>query len=195
MSSHSVVVLNAVGQYWGEVGLKRVIKWLGTKKIRVILEKEDTVIRGISIEFPLPMVVQLLHFKGYTVKNTNIEYSKWAVFERDDNICQYWHFDEKGRRFKYRCTELDRTLDHVIPKAQGGNPRSFENSVTCCTYHNIEVKGNQTPKEAGLVLIRKPFTPKAVRGEWVRMSFTFNPNKLCHRYYVEELPKALGAAV
>jgi len=189
--THSVVVLNANGQYWGEATLRRVLRWIATNKIEILVEKEDEVIRSFTVTIKLPLVVRLLKFAGYKIKHSKVDYSKWAVFERDNDFCQYWHHDQNGRRFMYRCTEDDKTLDHVIPKDRGG-AMTFENSVTCCRHHNVIVKRNRTPEEAGLQLIRKPFTPRARQGEWVVMRFNFNPHKLAHRYYAE---KILGMAV
>jgi hypothetical protein len=183
---YTVVVLNSNWQYWSEVNIKKVVKWLALKKIEVVLEKEDEVIRGVSITIKMPLVVRLKELVQYTIRHNSNRWSKQAVFNRDDNCCQYWHF-EHGKRFIYRCTEEERTYDHVIPKDYGG-PKTYENTVTCCRWHNEIVKKNRTPEEAGLVLIRKPTSPVPRKGEVVvRFRFRYNPNKLAHKYYVEQL--------
>lgn len=48
-------------------------------------------------------------------------------------------------------------IDHVIPRSRGGK-NSWENMVVCSKELN-RAKGNKTPKEAGLKLIKKPGKP------------------------------------
>jgi 5-methylcytosine-specific restriction endonuclease McrA len=111
-----------------------------------------------------------------------------AVYGRDNSQCQYWHYKENGQRYIYQCTEEDRTIDHVVPKARGGRT-SFENCVTACRTCNERVKKNKLPKEAGLELIREPRKPRSRKGEYAYFRFTFNPHKLSHRYYLEKVLK------
>ena len=87
------------------------------------------------------------------------------VFWRDDNICQY-------------CNNLfhhsDLTMDHVHPKSRGGL-KSWTNIVASCKSCNIKKK-NQTPKEAKMPLLRRPYAPRVkmldlyrnviIREEW-----------------------------
>ena len=49
------------------------------------------------------------------------------------------------------------TLDHVVPKSQGGE-KTWENSVTACPDCNGKKKNN-TPRQAGMKLLIKPFQP------------------------------------
>jgi hypothetical protein len=49
-------------------------------------------------------------------------------------------------------------LDHVIPRNRGG-AHTWENLVTACKSCNHR-KGNRTPEEAHLRLIRQPFEPR-----------------------------------
>jgi 5-methylcytosine-specific restriction endonuclease McrA len=48
----------------------------------------------------------------------------------------------------------DLTLDHVIPKSQGGK-NEWNNLVAACGKCNHR-KANRTPEEAGMRLIRRP---------------------------------------
>ena len=70
------------------------------------------------------------------------------IYWRDDYRCQYCHD-------KFPQSKL--TLDHVIPKSRGG-PKSWENIVACCERCN-QKKGNKTPSEASMRLIRVPCVP------------------------------------
>ena len=71
------------------------------------------------------------------------------IFWRDKYQCQY-------------CASVfgpdDLTMDHVLPKSQGGE-KSWENIVTSCSCCNSK-KRNRTPKEARMPLIRKPHSPR-----------------------------------
>jgi len=49
-------------------------------------------------------------------------------------------------------------MDHVIPKSRGGD-KSWTNIVACCKKCNTK-KGNNTPEEARMPLIKKPTIPR-----------------------------------
>ena len=51
-------------------------------------------------------------------------------------------------------------MDHVLPKIYGGND-SWENLVCACTKCN-SIKGDKTPEQAGLKLLRKPRKPNHI---------------------------------
>ena len=74
--------------------------------------------------------------------------SRKTILFRDANQCQY-------------CSNIlprhKLTLDHVIPKSRGGL-KSWENLSTCCVPCN-QKKGNKTPSEASMTLIRIPHQP------------------------------------
>lgn len=182
---YSVVVLTQSYAYWGERPLRDAIKLIIKGKAEIVKADESREIRagirpdGIVFKFPAPLVVRLLEFAGIRVKREEITWSKDAVFQRDDNFCQYWHRDERGKKFKYRCTEDVLTLDHLVPKSRGGK-NDFLNCVTACRWHNITVKKGRTPLEAGLELIRLPNIPKRKKGDMVIIRFKFNPNNVAH---------------
>jgi len=64
---------------------------------------------------------------------------------RDRNTCQYCHAALAPRSL---------TLDHVVPRSRCG-ASTWENLVACCFACNNR-KGDRTPEEAGMPLIRKP---------------------------------------
>ena len=188
----SVVVLTRDGYYWGERSLKDTIKLYLKGKVHILSADESKVIHsgisrdGITFKMPAPLVVQLIKFWGYNIKKDVVAYSDRAVFDRDRNICQYWHKDSKGKRFKYKCTNDERTIDHVIPKDQGGT-KSFTNSVCACRHCNNVLKKNRTPKEAGMSLIRVPEAPILRKGDMVIINFSFNPKSKSHRAYLRDV--------
>jgi len=220
--SASIVVLNQSYHFWDEIDLERFFSLLSRKVIEIIKVDDERIIgtsdprnkylneildvRGSEkmcvfdqdnqyvVRLKMPLIVRLLEFVGYKIKSDTVAFNETAVYNRDDNICQYWHtykLDEDGNEiqckpYKYRCTSEDRTIDHVQPISRGGK-NTFENCVTSCFHCNVVIKKNKTPEEAGLKLIRQPFTPAHRKGEMVLMRFSYNPKKKSHRALFELL--------
>jgi len=188
----SVVVLTRDYVYWGERPLRDALRLIVKGKVEIVAADESKVIQaginreGVVFKLPAPLVVRLLNFVGVKIKHEDINFSKEAVFERDENTCQYWHYDDRGKRFKHRCNEEELTIDHVLPKVRGGE-NSFLNTACCCRWHNEQVKRGRTPAEAGLELIRKPFVPKLRKGDMVVIRFRFNPQSEAHRVLREQI--------
>lgn len=105
------------------------------------------VIRTVSFKIRVPRVILLLVFDRLPKKE--VKFTRHNIFERDRNTCQYCghSFDRK-----------DLNLDHVIPRDRGG-PTNWENIVCSCIPCNTR-KGNRTPLESGMHLVRKPKRPK-----------------------------------
>ncbi|MFO7524189.1 MAG: HNH endonuclease [Ignavibacteriaceae bacterium] len=69
------------------------------------------------------------------------------------------------RRDGYKCAycgrgDLPLTVDHIIPRARGGDD-VWENLISACTKCNNK-KGDRTPDEARMALIYRPFKPNHV---------------------------------
>ena len=188
----TVVVLNRNYEYWTEVSVKKVLKWISQEKIEIVVTHETEEVGSVSLRIKMPLVVRLLKFVGFKPKSETIPFSQEAVFYRDNNVCQYWHRDEMGKKFKYQCNADDRTIDHVIPLSRGGRNNDFMNEVCACRHCNEIIKRNRTPDEVGLELIRKPFIPKRDKNSFVIARFAFNPAKLAHKRYFEVI---LGGTV
>ncbi|MBN2307840.1 MAG: HNH endonuclease [Candidatus Hydrogenedentes bacterium] len=99
-----------------------------------------------SLRIRIPEVIQLTLFNGFV--RHQVRFSRHNVFERDSSTCQYC-----GRRFP----RSQLTIDHVIPQSRGGG-ETWENLVLACVECNVR-KGNRTPEEAGMPLIRRPIRP------------------------------------
>ena len=110
-------------------------------------EAEDDYVHSISFKIRVPKVILLLLFDRFPKKE--VKFTRHNIFERDKNTCQYC-----GRHFERK----DLNLDHVIPKDRSG-PTTWENIVCSCIPCNTR-KGNRTPNEARMHLIRKPKRPK-----------------------------------
>ena len=181
----SVVVLTENFAYWGERDLYDAINLWYKGKAEILKADESRLIRsginrnGVTLKIPAPLVIRLLKFTGFKVKEEKIQYSHDAVYERDKNICGYWHFDAKGRRFRYRCDHESRSIDHIIPQFAGG-PDSFTNCICACKNCNINIKKNHTLEESGLQLVKSPVVPKRRKGDMVVITFAFNPSNKAH---------------
>ena len=107
----------------------------------------DDTISLVDRVIRVPRVILLI---GYDrVPKRQVRFSRFNVFARDNNTCQYC--GEKLPR-----SELN--LDHVVPRSQGGLS-TWENMVCSCFTCN-RIKGGRMPEEAGMRLIRKPFRPE-----------------------------------
>lgn len=100
-----------------------------------------------SLTIQIPRVIRSLSYSKVWREGPRL--SRKAIYQRDHNMCQYC-----GKKLSTK--EL--TLDHVLPLAQGGRT-SWTNLVVACFPCNNR-KGDKTPDQANMLLIRKPFKPK-----------------------------------
>jgi 5-methylcytosine-specific restriction endonuclease McrA len=104
-------------------------------------------IHTVRFQIAVPRIIRLL---GYDkLPRQDVKFNRRNIYARDGNKCQYC-----GKRMP--TTEL--SLDHVVPKSQGGKS-SWENIVCCCVKCNVK-KGGRTPIQASMHLITKPAKPK-----------------------------------
>jgi 5-methylcytosine-specific restriction endonuclease McrA len=64
----------------------------------------------------------------------------------------------------------------VIPRSRGGRTE-WENVVIACSACNRK-KGNRTPEEAGMKLLRKPYRPRF----WAMALLTMTSNDVWRKY-------------
>ena len=76
-------------------------------------------------------------------------FSRRGLWQRDGGVCQY-----SGRALQFD----EANIDHVIPRSRGG-ATSWENCVLADHRVNHR-KGDRTPEEAGLRLMRAPQPPR-----------------------------------
>jgi 5-methylcytosine-specific restriction endonuclease McrA len=104
-------------------------------------------IHTVRFQIAVPRIIRLL---GYDkLPRQDVKFNRRNIYARDGNKCQYC-----GKRMP--TTEL--SLDHVVPKSQGGKS-TWENIVCCCVRCNVK-KGGRTPEQAHMHLITKPVKPK-----------------------------------
>ena len=125
-------------------------------KVELVHVSEDRTIQCVNYQHPLPLVVRVLRtFKRDKIR---IKFSRLNIYARDGFQCGYCG--------ETKPTE-DLTFDHVVPRSRGGKT-NWLNITTCCAICNAE-KGNRTPEEAGMRLIRKPRKPTWLPSVQVRM--------------------------
>lgn len=122
--------------------------WRDISLLKADFKEPDTDwIRTVSFEIQVPRIIRLHRYDR--VPRQPVKFNRRNVFARDENRCQYC-----GKRFP--TSEL--TLDHVVPRSQGGLT-TWENIVCACVDCNVR-KGGRTPEQAKLVMIRRPVRPK-----------------------------------
>ena len=142
----TVIVLNASYEFLGLVSWKRAMILLFNKKVEVVKES-DRIIRTVTRSFKVPAVVRLVKFIRQIYRR-EVPFTRKNVLTRDEFVCQYC-----GR--EHSSGSL--TMDHVIPKVQGGK-NEWTNVVACCRSCNMR-KGGNTPRQAHMRLVRQPFKP------------------------------------
>ncbi|GAC1395994.1 MAG: HNH endonuclease [Pyrinomonadaceae bacterium] len=90
-----------------------------------------------------PSVIRLTEYVHIPFKNRSL--SRKNIILRDDSTCQYC---------AKHLPPSDLTLDHVLPRSRGGES-SWDNLVACCKKCNHR-KGNRTPEESDMNLMRRP---------------------------------------
>lgn len=108
----------------------------------------DETIGLVGQAIKVPRVILLIAYDR--VPKRRVRFSRFNVFARDNNTCQYC-----GKRLPR--SELN--LDHVIPRSKGG--ASNWNNVVCSCFVCNRKKGGLLLGETRMRLIKKP-----VRPEW-----------------------------
>lgn len=121
--------------------------WKELSQFREHFEPCDDWVRTVSFEIVVPRIIRLLIYDKLPPQE--VKFNRRNIYARDRNRCQYC-----GR--KHSTTEL--SLDHVLPRSQGG--RSMWTNIVCaCTTCNNR-KAGRTPREAGMKLVKRPARPR-----------------------------------
>jgi len=173
MVDGSVLVLNSLYQAVQITGVRRAFRLFYAGRARALssdftsydfdnwcdlpVAVEDDAIHTPVRSIRIPRVIQLVYYDR--VPHREVRFTRRNIFYRDRNRCQYC-----GKVFVQR----DLNLDHVLPLSQGGHS-SWKNVVAACVPCNSR-KGNRTPLEAGMKLIRAPRKPAGhplMRAHWI----------------------------
>jgi len=127
--------------------IKKAVLLIFLGKAEIVHKDEKKSIRTVRMNFPWPSVIRISKFIKVPYKKVIL--SRKNILRRDNYKCAYC-----GR------SDLMLTVDHIIPKAKGGND-SWENLITACTRCN-NIKGDRTPDEANMKLLTRPYKPSHV---------------------------------
>lgn len=129
----------------------QVIEWedafylISLDKAEIICEYEDWTVRSANAQHKVPSVIKV---KAKNIKRF-LNLNSINIFRRDQFRCAYC-----GDFF----SKEHLTIDHIVPKSQGGAKRSWENMITACSGCN-HTKAAKTPSQADMPLLFQPVTP------------------------------------
>lgn len=139
-----VLIYNLGGVHvLGRVSLHHAIGMLH-RRVAAVLEA----VEGESFgPYATPQSVELVryvHTRWVYERSGRVPYSKTALLRRDRYRCGY-------------CGRTATTMDHVLPRCQGGRTE-WLNAVAACEPCNA-TKAGRTPQEAGMRLRVRPYIP------------------------------------
>ncbi|MCC5943934.1 MAG: HNH endonuclease [Bernardetiaceae bacterium] len=143
-----VLVLNADYRAISVCSASKAFVLVYMQKAELVSSVKDGFLRTVSRSFPMPSVIRLMRY--VKVPYRGVVLSRQNLFKRDNYQCVYC-----GERNKALLT-----LDHVIPRSQGGKT-SWTNLVTACQRCNSH-KGNYSLEKIGMNLPYEPFKPTFV---------------------------------
>ncbi len=117
--------------------------------LRLPVRGEDRSIGTPNGRVRVPTVIVLARFDKVPMKRPR--FGVRGIWERDEARCQY-----TGRQL----APGEGNIDHIVPRSRGGST-NWENCVLADKRINTR-KGNRTPTEAGLQLLRPPREPRPV---------------------------------
>lgn len=144
-----VLVLNASYEAIHITSARRALTMV-VKGVAVVDAVSKYSIRTARIDWPIPSIIRLLNYRK--VPRINRSVSRKGVLLRDRYTCQYC--GAKQANSPVKGEEVVLTLDHVVPSSRGGGS-TWENLVASCKPCNNS-KGDKTPVEAGMKLVRVP---------------------------------------
>lgn len=116
-------------------------------KLGQVASPDEDGLKTTTTIFRIPTVIQYTLYDK--LPQQKVHYNRRTIYKRDENICQYCGRRKSGNEL---------SLDHVVPRCQGGLT-TWENIVVACTECNMK-KAGRTPEEAGMSLLRRPVKPK-----------------------------------
>tara|TARA_B100000497_G_C7634512_1_gene381386 strand:- start:435 stop:968 length:534 start_codon:yes stop_codon:yes gene_type:complete len=136
------LVLNASYLPLAVCSSKRALCLYFLNKIDVVMN-HDQYIYSPSTSIKVPSVVKLKNYVSFN--SLDVVLNRKNLLLRDNSCCQY-------------CgSKSNLTVDHIIPKFKNGTD-TWENLIVACSPCNAR-KGNRTPKEANMKLMKQPKKP------------------------------------
>ena len=143
---------------------------------KLVPDRDEPFVQAVRQRFRVPEVVTLTEFDR--LPSAAVTFSRRNVFKRDRFTCQYcgrqgrsqfWNGHEagesefnsaprsQGNRPRRQPGGDELTIDHVVPRAQGGES-SWTNCVLACLECNKR-KADRTPEQAKVRLRKEPVRP------------------------------------
>ena len=145
--NRKVLVLNHNYEPLSVCNVRKAVILLFLGKAELIEASDGRSLHSVSMAMPFPSIVRLSVYVRIPFKK--IVLSRKNILRRDGHRCQYC-----GR------ADVPLTVDHVIPRARGGE-ETWENLVAACVRCNNK-KGDRLPGEAQMSLMRRPIRPNHV---------------------------------
>lgn len=142
MLTGRVLLLNFSYEPLGTVGIARAMCLWFRNTVTVEEHDGNNVLHSPRETFPVPSVIRLRHYVNVHRRRRETTMKRARIYIRDRYRCQYCG-DHKHAS--------DLTLDHILPRAQGGVSLP-QNLVTACVKCN-QRKGNRTPEQARMPLL------------------------------------------
>lgn len=126
--------------------IRRAVALMLLGKVDVVHDREFP-LRTAGGDVRAPSVLKMRYLVRRPMPELRL--SRHSILARDHYTCQYCGV--RGREL---------TIDHVIPRWVGGG-HVWNNLVACCRKCNLK-KGDKTPQQASMKLIRRPRRPNFV---------------------------------
>jgi len=140
MYSGNATGLNIIGN--DEMTPTKWVDW-----INLPFDVNSKYVKTVRGEIKAPKVIVLARYNQ--VPKRRPTFTSKNIWSRDRGICQY-----TGQKL----APEEANIDHVVPKSRGGMT-TWNNCVL--THKEVNsYKGNRTPDEAGLKLLKQPTEPK-----------------------------------
>ena len=156
----SCLVLNNAYQPVGVIDERNALCLLLENKAIPFVNHNFRVYRSQYLTLAAPLVIVLnkyVQIRGFRIRPEKL--TSLNLFKRDEFKCWYC-----GRTKKQLRNEK-LTKDHILPKIRGGQSE-WLNVITACESCNVK-KGNRTPEEAEMKLLKEPTVPMtwSIRGK------------------------------
>jgi 5-methylcytosine-specific restriction endonuclease McrA len=170
---HVTTVMRALVMLWNETAKAvepdefRLYDWAGWLELSPA--EGRPCVRSAHRGIRAPEVICLAHYDR--LPGAAVTFSRRNVAKRDHHTCQYCGAQPGAEAV---------TIDHVVPRAQGGGS-SWTNCVVACFPCNAR-KADRTPEQAAMKLRRRPVRPEwkplyAAHGARVKSWAQFLPNE------------------
>lgn len=127
------------------INWKRAIYYIISNRGFTIDEYEDFQVRSIKLTINVPKILQVRGKTPISHQEKEVSLTNYNIYLRDNHTCAYC---------LERLPRKELSLDHIVPKCQGGI-NSWENLITACNPCNNK-KGGRTPEQANMPLRFQP---------------------------------------